>query len=1212
MVLELNNLRYMRFSISLIFIAFFFPNLIAQSAWTKLDKSGIDNYRSGNRIVTPTAYSAFTLDMDELKKDLKKVSDRDFSKTRRNKDIIEVPFPDGKMVSFDVWNAPVMAPKLAAKYPNIKSYKALSEDGNHVMRFIVSKDGFNGVISSSEGTIYLDPIFPDNPKAYQSYYIKDQEEPDPYWKTCGTHDTSAEQQTTPEDISRSVAAIPIRTYRMAIACTGEYGQIVGGTVEDVLVQFNLAASRLSQIYELNIAVNFMLIDDIERIIHLDPNSDPYFFPAQGRELIGENSAAINGLIPQDSYDIGHVFTRGCTDGVAGIAALGSLCSFNKANGVSCVGGSNITSFASNVIAHEIGHQFSASHSWNHCPGSEDQMSAGWAYEPGSGSTIMSYAGLCGSSNTGVSDDYFSAGSLLQMTEFSREQVGGCGLKTDELNNEPVIDMPYENGFFIPMSTPFELDASATDEDGDVLFYGWDQYNLGPTSPLGSPQGNAPSFISVAADEESNRFFPRIQWVRANLDRDIEILPDYERDLTFRFVVRDQNPIGTATVWEELEMHVAGNSGPFLVTQPNINPDGATVGQELEVRWDVSNTDQEPVNCQLVDILLSTDDGRTFDRVLVRNTPNDGEQVVRIPNAQTLDARIKVQSVGNVFYDMGNSGFVIEAPTEPSYIYELSNNFFDVCAPASPDLEIQSSAFLGYAETVEFDISEGLPTGVTPIFSESSIQPDGSTSLSFDITDDAITGNYEVTLRSISGTDTIEQPIFLNITATDFSDLALSFPVNGSSGVEQFPTFQWEEARNAENYIFELATSPAFGASTVEFNNNVTTNSFEPTSTLEKSTLYYWRVTPNNKCFAGEPTRLNTFGTVALSCRTFVSEDGVKNISASGSGDFTVTKEAFVAEEGQVSAVAVKKVSGDHQRFSNLVFSLESPAGTRAIMVSNECGSTNDNFNCGFEDSSPITISCPFNETYQPEEPLSIFNGESTQGSWYFHINDQTVGAGGTFEEFELQVCSSETLDAPFLVNNNTLGVFPGSWVRVETDYLLVEDANNTSEELIYTVVDLPTSGRLEIEGEVAVIGSQYTQKNINGNQVRYYSEDESATSDQFTFTCIDGEGGWIDITSFNIEIDDSFTSDVEDILELVDISIVPNPVKESSIITINNTNGKNYNLSLTNLNGQVFSQSNYTGDTKIEISVKDYPAGIYFISIESAGSVNYEKMVVVK
>jgi len=1203
----------MRFSLSLLLATFLFPSLFGQSAWKKLDKSEINNFRRGEREVTPTAYEAFTLDISSFKKELKKVKDRDFSKTRNKKDLIEIPFPDGKMVEFDVWNAPLMAPGISARYPNIKSYKALSDDGKHVMRFIVTNGGFNGNV-------------------YQSYYIKDQEDPGPYWKTCGTDDSqyhsNAEVKTTEENISRSVGSIPVITYRMAMACTGEYAQIVGGTVEAVLQQYNLAIMRLSQLYELNASVNFMLIDQTDELIFLDASTDPYINTNRGTSLrddygniieiglIDQNQEVFNNLLPFNTYDIGHIFTRFCVD-VGGVASLASVCGGDKARGVSCVGSSNITSFASGTMAHEVGHQFSASHSWNWCTSDPDnlafsQRSAGWAIEPGSGSTIMSYSGACGLNNTGIDDDYFSAGSLEQIHTFTRGDIAGCGVLSTEQNNEPEIEWDYEDGFFIPKITPFILHASATDIDGDEMQYGWDQFDRGPGVPLGSAQGSSPLFVSVYPDDESTRYFPRLNWVRANLDRDIEILPNYGRDMTFRFVVKDQNPMGSAVVWQELKFEVADNAGPFFVTKPNFNPDPVTIGQELEVTWDVSNTDIAPVNCQFVNILLSTDDGRTFDRVLAGNTENDGSEIIRIPNAPSFEGRIKVEAVGNIFYDMGNNSFLINEPTEPTYTYELSENRFDVCSPAEVNIDIQSFTFVGYDEVVDFEILGSLPDGVVANLSETTIQPDGSTSLAFDISEASITGNYVVTLQSISGSDTIQQPIFLNITSSSFDDLAMSYPVNGSSGVEEFPTFAWNPAVNAESYTFELATSPAFGDSTIDFADNIIGSTYETDFTLDKSTLYYWRISAKNKCKEGEMIRLNTFGTVALSCKNIETLDDPVNISANGSGDYTIEQEVFVEGQGQVSAIAVKEITGNHQRFSNLVFSVESPTGTSVTLVSNKCGSTSGNFDFGFDDASPFPINCPYNAVYQPEEPLAAFAGEESNGIWLLKVNDQTVGGGGALDAFKLEVCINQTLDPPFIVNNIELGVHPGSYGTIPDINLKVDDNNNTAEELTFTVVDVPENGYIARWEEELVVGDQFTQEDIDANRIRYYSEDETATTDQFTFTCIDGEGGWIDITPFDIAIDESFVSDVKEIVGDIDIEINPNPVSETSFVSINNTFGKEFNFSILNLNGQVFSQNKYKGDQTIEVNVKDFTPGIYFINIESAGQVNHEKMVIVK
>jgi len=1209
----------MRISLSII-LSLLFTGLYGQSYWQKVDKSEIENYRSGDRIIFPTEYESFTLNTEFLKKEFAKCPAQKIGGTRNKSSIISIPFPTGEIVDFDMWESSVMAPKLAEKYAEIKSYKGLSTDGKYLTRVSFSEAGLHAVISTSAGTIYIDPIFPDNPEIYQTYYIKNQLVPENYNPGCGTtEDPLSDYQEIQEDLelTKRSAMVDLRTYRFALACTGEYANIVGGTMADVMQQFNIAINRLNMVYELNCGMTFELVENNDILIHLDAETDPYINANNGGGLLGQNIIAVNNAIGVQNFDVGHVFTRSCVM-VGGIAQGGSACNNNKAAGVSCVGGQNISSFAAGTMAHEVGHQFSAGHTWSNCQSNDpdqqeflsQQLAVGSAYEPGSGTTILSYSGACGSSNTGIDNDYFSVGTILEITRHARIDNPTCGVVTPSNNEEPIILMPYEDGFFIPKSTPFILDAEAMDVNDDDLWYAWDQFNLGPSTPLGSPIGNAPSFVPFYPDENSIRYFPRLNSVRANSTTDIEVLPTYERDLDFQFVVRDRNPEASAVVMEEIEFHVADNAGPFFVTQPNFNPDNTVVGAEMEVLWDVSNTDIEPVNCQLVNILLSTNDGLTFDHVMARNTPNDGSQVVRIPNATSFEARVKVEAVGNIFYDMSNNSFIVGEPTEPTYVYDLSNNFFDVCSPATESLEIQSAAFNGYTDPVDFTILSGLPDGTLATFTESSIDPDGTSTLNFDISTDTNTGQYEVMLQSVSGSDTIIQPIYLNVTSTLFDDLSMTFPLNGSSAVDQLPTFEWTDARNAERYIFELATSPAFGETNILYNDNVTTNSLIPTAALEKSTLYYWRVTPFNKCGLGETLRLNTFGTEALSCATVVAEDLPKNISPGAPSD--IFSEIFVPGEGEVSAVVVKRVRGTHQKLSNLTFTLESPSGTKAVLVSNECFSA-QNFNCGFDDASPITISCPFSQTYMPEEPLEIFDGEEIGGNWKLNINDATTGNGGAFEEFDLQLCSNATLNAPLLIRNETLVVIPGSAAHINNERLEVEDADNGPEDLLFTIVDVPTSGYLELSGNPIEVGSQFTQQNLNNTfSLKYFNTDDTAVADQFTFTCIDGQGGWIDITTFDIELDASGVSANEDLVDFLEINVVPNPTKDFSVVNIKNTYGKDYKFQLINMNGQSFLQQTLNGDQNIEINAKEFPAGIYMINIESEGFYTNEKLVILK
>jgi hypothetical protein len=376
-------------------------------------------------------------------------------------------------------------------------------------------------------------------------------------------------------------------------------------------------------------------------------------------MLGQNQTTLTNIIGAANYDIGHVFSTGG----GGVASLGVVCNnASKARGVTGLTNPTGDPFYVDYVAHEMGHQYAGNHTFN---GNEGSCSGGnrnpsTAYEPGSGSTIQAYAGICGSQNLqSNSDDYFHTVSFQEMAGFSHNGNGAtCGTTTNTDNDTPVVDAGT-GGFTIPIGTPFILTGSAT--DNDPLTYMWEQFNLGPAGHPNSPAGNAPIFRSFDALTTPTRVFPMLSDIVNNTQTIGEIMPSYTRDLTFRFTARDNevSPGAGGVTYDTIDFDVTGTAGPFLVQTPN-GLDGLSwpIGATREVTWDVANTDVAPVNCANVDIDLSTDGGFTAPISLASNTPNDGSALVLVPNNPTATARVWVSCSDNIFFDMSNSNFSI--------------------------------------------------------------------------------------------------------------------------------------------------------------------------------------------------------------------------------------------------------------------------------------------------------------------------------------------------------------------------------------------------------------------------------------------------------------------------------------------------------------------------------------------------------------------------
>jgi len=638
--------------------------------WQDVAESSLDP--AAQRLIIPAAYRTVRLDQAALVKELAAAPMEFTPEAAANPGIIYLPMPDGTMARFRFEESPVVEAGLAAKFPGLKTYRAQGiDDPSASSRFDWLPTGFHAIILSPAGTVLIDPYAKDDTTNYITYWKKNAVNLKQPFR-CDFVDSQLPPEPARGVLAPAVTSgSQLRTYRLALACTVEYATAVGSnTVAGALAAEVLIMNRVNGVYERDLAIHMNIIANNNLITYAADNlscggacttaNDPYT-NENGATMLDQNQTTINTVIGSANYDIGHVFSTGG----GGIAQLAVPCGGSKARGVTGLPSPIGDPFAIDYVCHEMGHQWGANHTFNGSTSNcGSNRSAGSAYEPGSGITIMSYSGICGNQNlANLSIDNFHVKSLEVIVAYS--QTGGgnvCAALTATGNTPPTVTGP--GNFTIPKNTPFSLTAVATDPNGDSLTYSWEEYDLGPATaatPNTDADGSArPIFRPFLPTVTPTRTFPALQHIlnSANVPPTFsggaltgELLPAISRAMTFQVVTRDNRAnaggINTATSVVTID----GAATPFAVLTPN---DAINIQRlaNYNVTWNASGPAAN------VKISLSTDGGNTFPTVLNASTANDGAESVLIPDMLTTTGRMKIEAVGNIYFDISNNNFSI--------------------------------------------------------------------------------------------------------------------------------------------------------------------------------------------------------------------------------------------------------------------------------------------------------------------------------------------------------------------------------------------------------------------------------------------------------------------------------------------------------------------------------------------------------------------------
>ncbi|MDB4727372.1 M12 family metallo-peptidase [Saprospiraceae bacterium] len=1102
--------------------------IYAPDVWQNILTENIEPWQTAD---LPLKYRKVNVQLDLFNTFLKKAPQRFNAESSHQKAILEMPFPDGTTKAFRIEKTNVMHSDLAAKFPEIHTFSGIGiGNKKEVLTLVVTPKGVEASISTGKNKIRIRPFSDQNNQLHISYYVKDLDQNTfEEWECEVINEAKAILKKDNPSLPESAGDCQLRTYRLALACTGGYAQKFGGTKNSVMTELVTTVAHLNGVLEKDLGIHLEMVPNNDDLIFLNPNTDGYTEGDRGA-MINENVTICNNVVGSSNYDIGHLFS--ITGG--GLAGVGVICGGSKARAVSGLSGNPSGYYFETIVLHEMGHQFSAGHTQNN----DCNRSSFSAMETGSGSTLLSYAGVCAPNVQFPSDDYYHSISLQQIQSFTILGLGSNCPEIQDLGNI-LPDMDAGTDYILPTDTYFELEGMATNPDNDIQSFVWDQIdNEVATAPPVSNSTEGPTFRSIYPIDDPIRIFPNIDAIVEGITPTWEVLPSVERDMNFRFNVRDiHEGIGCA---HEDDIELTFWDPPANQDFRVIDPETVVtwfVGDVMPIQWSPAKTYESPVECERVNIYLSKDGGYTYPILLAEKVLNEpGEYNLMVPNEVGSENRIKVKCSNNVFFDISNTDFSIEEPPVPTFLIDVTPQAQSVCGRELSEVtyEINLTPISGFTETITFS-ANGLPNGAIASFLPETIVAGGTVQVTIsNLDENAEEGDFDIIINANSTSQSRNINLALQYFFEAPTSTKLKTPTNGASISNTTQSLIWLPNPGARGYQIEIATNPSFGANIIQ--TGQTQDTFYLAQNLEFETVYYWRIRGTNICGEGSNSMIYAFQTPGVICDTYPSEDVPVDIPGSGTGNVITTVSSLIVPENQtILDIKVQNMNLLHNYVGDMSATLTSPSGTMVALF-DQPGAPATFFGCNgrdmevaFDDhailpqadlenqcgSQPPAISGIF----QPLEPLSNFNNEEANGEWSLTISDFYPDAdGGSIQEWSLEVCSSgDAPDSPDLLNN-PLSIIKSQTGIISNQYLNATKVNLNAEDFTITLLSLPENGIISLNNTDLSIGDQFTQLDIDNGSINYTHDDSDTKSDIFYFNVLDAENGWLGAQIFNINI----------------------------------------------------------------------------------------------